>query len=291
MRQFNAPVVIHEAIAPNWMHLAFEWPLDLPAPQAGQFFTVLPAMVELGAGTILRRPLAFAGFEPAEWKNRASAATGSAIAHSIYQVRGPGTRRWHSRPRQFHRCHCSSGQTAFPAASGGEAMIAGGGIGIGPMFFLAASLSQEDLQPGNPEFQLVLGFRSTSLIPLRAASADDSPMASLWRRLLSHAFFATDDGSEGFRGTVVDALSFLKEKEASPRDWHIYGCGPGRCCIPGEVRRDAPHRRALFSPSSGWPAESAPARVVLPPRRAIFCACAPTAPLRSESNHWEASLQ
>ncbi|MEN6296669.1 MAG: hypothetical protein ABFC92_01830, partial [Rectinema sp.] len=68
MRQLNAPVVINKAIAPNWVHLAFEWPSDLQEPKPGQFFTVLPAMVELGAGTLLRRPLAFAGFEPAKQK-------------------------------------------------------------------------------------------------------------------------------------------------------------------------------------------------------------------------------
>lgn len=294
MRQFNAPVVIHEAIAPNWMHLAFEWPLDLPAPQAGQFFTVLPAMVELGAGTILRRPLAFAGFEPAEWKNRASAATGSAIAHSIYQVRGPGTRALALQAPGSSIDVIAPLGSSFPLPLRGEkAMIAGGGIGIGPMLFLAASLSQEDLQPGNPEFQLVLGFRSTSLIPLRAASADDSPMASLWRRLLSHAFFATDDGSEGFRGTVVDALSFLKEKEASPRDWHIYGCGPGPM-LASLAKFAETHHIAAHCSAEQWMACGVGAcqGCVLPATSGDFLRVCADGPIFEASQiDWEASLQ
>lgn len=227
MRQFNAPVLINKAIAPNWMHFAFEWPSDLPAPHAGQFFTVLPSMVEFGAGTILRRPLAFAGFEPTGHEDRASAATGKAIAHSIYQIRGPGTRALAQQgPGSLIDVIAPLGNS-FPLPLRKEkAIIVGGGIGIGPVLFLAASLSQENLPAFVHEFQLVLGFRSASLIPLRAESADDSPMTLLWKKLLAKALLATDDGSEGFRGTVVEALSLLKSSDGSSKDWHLYGCGP-----------------------------------------------------------------
>jgi dihydroorotate dehydrogenase electron transfer subunit len=228
MRQFNAPVLLNEPIAPNWMHLAFEWPPGLSDPTPGQFFTVLPALVETGAGSILRRPLAFAGFEPAERKTRASAATGSAFAHSIYQVRGPGTRALAlQKPGSLIDVIASLGNS-FPSPQQGQRpIIAGGGIGIGPLLFLADSLSRAQTAPEDAGYRLVLGFRSASLIPLRAGSLDGSPMASLWKELLSRAFFATDDGSEGFRGTVVDALASLKSEESSGRAWHLYGCGPG----------------------------------------------------------------
>jgi dihydroorotate dehydrogenase electron transfer subunit len=110
---------------------------------------------------------------------------------------------------------------------GERALLVGGGIGIGPVIFLAASLSQKKIQPDTPEFQLVLGFRDASLIPLRGGYADDSSMASLWKRLLEGAILATDDGSEGFHGTVVDALSSLKNGDRQPQNWHLYACGPG----------------------------------------------------------------
>jgi dihydroorotate dehydrogenase electron transfer subunit len=287
MRQFNAPVVIHEAIAPNWMHLAFEWPRDLPAPHAGQFFTVLPAMVELGAGTILRRPLAFAGFEPAQQGK-------IAIAHSIYQVRGPGTRALALQAPGSSIDVIAPLGNSFPLPHQREkAMIAGGGIGIGPMLFLAASLSQEDLQPGSPEFQLVLGFRSASLIPLRAASADDSPMASLWKRLLSRAFFATDDGSEGFRGTVVDALSSLKDKEATPGEWHLYGCGPGPM-LASLAKFAETHHIAAHCSAEQWMACGVGAcqGCVLPATSGDFLrVCADGPIFEAGQIDWEASLQ
>lgn len=227
MRQFNAPVLINRAIAPSWMHFAFEWPSDLPAPHAGQFFTVLPTMVEFGAGTILRRPLAFAGFEPTGHENTASASTDKAIAHSIYQVRGPGTRALAQQvPGSLIDVIAPLGNS-FPWPLRKEkAIIVGGGIGIGPLLFLAASLSQENLSDFAAEFLLVLGFRSASLIPLRAEFADDSPMTLVWKKLLAKASIATDDGSEGFRGTAVEALSLLKSNDSSSEDWHLYGCGP-----------------------------------------------------------------
>jgi len=294
MRQFNTPVLINEAIAPNWRHLAFEWPSDLPAPRAGQFFTVLPAMVELGAGTILRRPLAFAGFEPKERQNRATAATGKAIAHSIYQVRGPGTRALaHQVPGSLIDIIAPLGN-GFPLPLLKEkAIIAGGGIGIGPVLFLAASLSKEAPQRGKPEFELLLGFRSASLIPLRSGSTDDSPMAFLWKELLAQALFATDDGSEGFQGTVVDALSSLRGRDGSSKGWHLYGCGPGPMLASLAKFADAHHIAAHCS-AEQWMACGVGAcyGCVLPATSGGFLrVCADGPVFDAHQIDWGASLQ
>ncbi len=294
MRQFNALVLINEAIAPTWMHLAFEWPSNLPAPRAGQFFTVLPAMVELGAGTMLRRPLAFAGFEPEERQNRASAATDKAIAHSIYQVRGPGTRALACHvPGSLIDVIAPLGNGFPPPLLEEKAIIAGGGIGIGPVLFLAASLSKEASRRGKPEFQLVLGFRSASLIPLRAGSADDSPMAFLWKELLAQAFLTTDDGSEGFRGTVVDALSSLRDRDGSSKEWHLYGCGPGPMLASLAKFADAHHIAAHCS-AEQWMACGVGAchGCVLPATSGGFLrVCADGPVFEANQIDWEASLQ
>jgi NAD(P)H-flavin reductase len=63
MHQFQVKICENRPIAPNYMHLAFEWPDSFESPRAGQFFTLMPSMIEAGAGMLLRRPLAFAGFE------------------------------------------------------------------------------------------------------------------------------------------------------------------------------------------------------------------------------------
>lgn len=293
MRQFNAPVLINETIAPTWMHLAFEWPSDLPAPRPGQFFTVLPAMVEFGAGTMLRRPLAFAGFEPEERQNR-TAAIGKAIAHSIYQVRGPGTRALARHvPGSLIDIIAPLGNGFPPPLLEEKAVIAGGGIGIGPMLFLAASLSNGTLGQGTPEFQLVLGFRSASLIPLRTGSADDSPMAFLWKELLAQAFLATDDGSEGFQGTVVDALASLRGRDGSSKDWHLYGCGPGPMLASLAKFADAHHIAAHCS-AEQWMACGVGAchGCVLPATSGGFLrVCADGPVFQANQIDWEASLQ
>lgn len=248
MRQFNATVAINRAIAPDWMHMAFEWPSDLPAPKPGQFFTTLPPVVERGAGTILRRPFAFAAFESAHTDESLPADAHPALAHSIYQVRGPGTRALASmQPGSSLEIIAPLGN-AFPYPEPGErAIIAGGGIGIGPMLFLAEQLGigahagrcaghNTDASPPT----LVLGFRSASLIPF-SGSFSAAGMPS-WKRLLEKAFFSTDDGSAGTHGTVRDVLEALwlqtgnleergrdalRKGNAIQKKWHLYGCGPG----------------------------------------------------------------
>lgn len=248
MRQFNATVAINRAIAPDWMHMAFEWPSDMPAPKPGQFFTALPPVIEQGAGTILRRPFAFAGFEEAQTKKDSTKPSRPAYAHSIYQVRGPGTRALASiQPGSSLDIIAPLGN-AFPYPERGEqAIIAGGGIGIGPMLFLAeqlgaggyASAAESGDMDASKDTRsssiiLVLGFRSASLIPFSSSfSAAGLPS---WKKLLKKAFFSTDDGSAGIHGTVRDALEALwlqtdglkasRSKSLVQKLWHLYGCGP-----------------------------------------------------------------
>jgi len=242
LKQFKSAVILNRSIAPNLMHLAFEWSEDLLPPLPGQFFTFLPAMVESSAGIILRRPLAFAGFES---KKHAAKSSGyqSAIAHSIYQIRGPCTRALALQRPGSHIDIIASLGNSFPYPDGDEkAIIAGGGIGIGPMLFLAASLAENgtiaqsyiennsksfETSISGKEIQLVFGFRNTLFVPKFKEPTYDIPILNTWEKLLSGAFMATDDGSEGFHGTVLDALEFLKKDDKSLEIWHIYGCGPG----------------------------------------------------------------
>jgi dihydroorotate dehydrogenase electron transfer subunit len=93
----------------------------------------------------------------------------------------------------------------FPdPALGEEPILAGGGIGIGPLLFLAETLGAAGLGP-----RLVLGVRSSSFLP-----SIDLPGGTI---------ICTDDGSSGFRGTPVDWIS----RNAPGEHVHLYGCGPG----------------------------------------------------------------
>lgn len=83
----------------------------------------------------------------------------------------------------------------------GKSILIGGGIGIPPMLALAKSLKGEA--------DIVLGYRDSSLF----LKEEFEPYGNL--------YIATDDGSVGTRGTVIDAV-VENHLEADM----IYACGP-----------------------------------------------------------------
>lgn len=89
----------------------------------------------------------------------------------------------------------------FPLEAG-KAIVVGGGIGVPPMLELAKQLTGD--------VTAVLGYRTDDLF-----LADDFIDAA------GEVIFATDDGSAGVHGTVVDAM-----KENDLKADVIYACGP-----------------------------------------------------------------
>ena len=76
-------------------------------------------------------------------KNTANSSTSlSAIAHSIYQIRGPCTKALALQQAGSYIDIIASLGNSFPYPDRKKVIIAGGGIGIGPMLFLAASLAE-----------------------------------------------------------------------------------------------------------------------------------------------------
>jgi len=219
------------------MHLAFEWPDSLESPRAGQFFTMMPSVIETGAGMLLRRPLAFAGFEKRSLEVSESTQKNKSLAHTIYQIRGIGTKALATHSPGSSIDIIGPLGNAFPEPSPGEiAIIVGGGIGIGPMLFLASMFSEHSFP-----FKLIVGFRNSSSIPLRSAAPREfSPF--LWNDLLKDALIATDDGSEGIKGTVIDALVRVESTLLGSNRWHIYSCGPNP--MLAEIARFASERGA-----------------------------------------------
>jgi dihydroorotate dehydrogenase electron transfer subunit len=91
----------------------------------------------------------------------------------------------------------------FPLGKGKKAFLIGGGIGIPPMLELAKALSGEN------EVQAVLGYRSNSLFLKEEFEAYGS------------VYVATEDGSAGTKGNVLDAI-----RENALDAQVIYACGP-----------------------------------------------------------------
>ena len=89
----------------------------------------------------------------------------------------------------------------FPIKEGGKAILIGGGIGIPPMLELAKRISDDKT--------IVLGYRSRDTFLDRDI------------KVYGNIVIATDDGSLGTKGTVIDAI-----KENNVEGNVIYACGP-----------------------------------------------------------------
>ncbi len=95
--------------------------------------------------------------------------------------------------------------------SGKNILLVGGGLGIPPLLFLAGHLKGLAGSGNEPAtVSAVIGYRS---IDQRFLDADLGNLADMT--------VASDDGSLGFHGTVVDAI---RDKELKPDI--VYSCGP-----------------------------------------------------------------
>lgn len=93
------------------------------------------------------------------------------------------------------------------------ALYIGGGIGIAPLYFLASRLNAKERHAG----ACFYGVRSREELGLEAE------LSALFGENLA---IATDDGSAGFHGNVVQRLAMEENLVQSVRDAYI--CGPTR---------------------------------------------------------------
>ncbi|HPG85067.1 MAG TPA: dihydroorotate dehydrogenase electron transfer subunit, partial [Spirochaetales bacterium] len=112
---------------------------------------------------------------------------------------------------------------------GARPMLVAGGIGVGPMLYLAATLAT-DAAAGLCEAPiLVVGARTAALVPAAMLPAGTA--------------VCTDDGSAGFSGTVTDWLASF-DPGLPPA---FYACGPTP--MMAAVAAVAASRRAPYEAS------------------------------------------
>ncbi len=229
MKQFETRIGVNRIVSSSWKVLGIDWPEGLPPPRPGQFFTFRPQAVEPGDSGLLRRPLAFAAFD-------------GRMAYALYQIRGGATKALSMKGEGAGLSVIAALGNSFPMPGPGEAAcLLGGGIGIGPMLFLFSTLLKERRSLG-PAAELLLGFRSSSFVPdfSRALMGgepggfgegrfvEDLPGLQSLADAVSLASLATDDGTCGFDGTVMEALGANLSRKGRtggvPR--HYYACGP-----------------------------------------------------------------
>ena len=194
MKQFSATILDCAPVCADFFELEFTWDKAAPLPQPGQFFTI---GISENSAALLRRPFAFSAFD----EKRMSCAM-------IFQKRGRGTGILAARQKGEALDLIGPLGKPFPLPPrGGQAVLVAGGIGLGPIAFLAAKL-RELAYPS----RMIFGCRTSASIPSSRAFA-----------LLNPAI-CTDDGSAGFRGTAGDYLESIAASVG--RDAVLYCCGP-----------------------------------------------------------------
>ena len=182
-----ASVLTQREIAPNIYDMWLETKMAAEA-EPGQFIGIYPRDKSL----LLPRPISICQVSPDRTALRI-----------VYRVVGQGT--WqlkYSDPLTSIRVLGPLGN-GFPLeqGKGKRAFLIGGGIGIPPMVELAKRLSAEK--------QIILGYRDKFCF-LKADLEQHGQV-----------FIATEDGSVGTKGTVLDAI-----RENGLEADIIYACGP-----------------------------------------------------------------
>jgi len=154
----------------------------------GQFVAVYPR----AESTLLPRPISICEIDREEERIRI-----------VYRIVGKGTKEFSEyRPGERIALMGTLGN-GFPLeeAEGRTALLIGGGIGIPPMLELAKAL------PGRK--RIIMGYRDNRLFLKEELEAQ------------GELFIATEDGSAGTKGNVLDAV-----RENKIAGEVIYACGP-----------------------------------------------------------------
>ncbi|MBR5900933.1 dihydroorotate dehydrogenase electron transfer subunit [bacterium] len=185
-------IVVLENIALNDEHrmLVVKAPGLAAGSSPGQF-----AELETKGATLLRKPISLAFCDPMKGE-----------ATFVFKIVGKGTKAL---------SELAPGQTLDvigPLGGGFQikdkpALLIGGGVGTPPMWFLASRIRDK------ASVKIVLGARDQK----------DLILAEEFEKLGIEPIFATDNGSRGVRGTVIDAIL----KAGLPlEEMEMYACGP-----------------------------------------------------------------
>ncbi len=184
-------VVGRAEVAEGIYRLTLQCPEIVPAVRAGQFVNL--RVRDDGWDPLLRRPFSVSWVEDDRMD-------------LIFNVVGAGTRVMAAyEPGRRVDLLGPLGKPFSIGADHRTALLVGGGLGVAPLPILT-----EEAQRAGRKVVTFLGARTRR---------------HLYRDRLAGLQVATDDGSEGFRGTVVDLLDeYLREHRVeSPM---IFGCGP-----------------------------------------------------------------
>jgi dihydroorotate dehydrogenase electron transfer subunit len=192
MKQFSAQIIKNISICDNFFELTLKPDTISVEPQPGQFVTI---RVNTGTSPLLRRPFAYSDFD----RNNGQFSI-------VYQQRGQATEILSGKQcGDLVVCIGPIGNYFPPPLPGVTAVLVAGGIGIGPIQYLATELNRLAIP-----FIFIFGSRNKNTIPQNSIFATLNPV------------ICTNDGSFGFKGTTADYLRSI----SIPKKSAIYCCGP-----------------------------------------------------------------
>ena len=191
MKKFleDGKVLVNEAIIPDVWKLVFYAPNVAGEAQPGQFVNVQ----KTGGQTFLRRPFGIVD---------ADTATGAVTI--IYRLVGTGTREMAAmKAGDVISVEGPLGEGVFTTAPG-KALLAGGGVGLAPLIFLAKRLE-------NP------------IVLVAGKTAAETFWTTFFKPYAEKIYVTTDDGSAGIKGFAVQALPVIFSENTIDR---VSVCGP-----------------------------------------------------------------
>ena len=194
MKHYSARIVSNSLCCENMYEMQFTADGVEIAPLPGQFCTI---RVSQATSPLLRRPFAISDFDVT-----------TMITSMVYKKCGPATEILAGKnPGDPLDVIAPLGNSFTGFKQGENTILVAGGTGFGPILFWNKYLCCRGEKP-----VMVLGCRSKDQLP--ALSGATSPKAQL----------CTDDGSAGFKGTVVEYLRTLKTGVLNKAA--LYCCGP-----------------------------------------------------------------
>ena len=201
MIQQKAKVLLHRRVARDHYRMRLKSPVAARRAQPGQFVH-LRCREDGQYFPLLRRPISLLDVDPAR-----------GTFDLVYKVMGLGTRvLTEVAPGDRVDFIGPLGQPFSLPPPGRKAFLVGGGVGIPPLVLLAKGLKERKIEAG-----AFLGARTKDWVICR----ED------FRRLGVPVHAATDDGTLGYKGSVVDLLCTVIASPAKRGEAiSLYICGP-----------------------------------------------------------------
>lgn len=188
MKIYENSVVVKTSVLAGGIHEMYLETVAAKYAKPGQFVMVYPK----DSATILPRPISICE------------AIGGKVLRLVYRVQGKGTKEFSTyREGDMVKVMGPLGN-GFPVEKGKQknVLLIGGGIGVPPILELSKKLRKENIK-------ILAGYRNDDLF----LDKDFKKYGEL--------FIATEDGSVGVKGNVMD---IIKKKKLSCDV--IYACGP-----------------------------------------------------------------